>query len=47
MYEFDDVYDEQMIDPDSAIMSALAATEKGLFDVDDTRDEDLQALYDH
>jgi len=47
MFGFDDVYEEKLLDQDTAVMQALALTDKGLFDTDDTRDEDLLALNDH
>lgn len=46
MYDYYDVINEKDIDPDAAIMQVLAQTEKGLFDTDDSKDEDLEALYE-
>ena len=47
MYDYYDGLSEKDIDPDLAIMQVLAQTEKGLFDTDDSKDEDLEALYDN
>lgn len=49
MYDFDDAYshEEFFLDHDSAVLQALQSTDKGLFDADDSKDEDLAALYDH
>ena len=49
MFNHDDVYsqEETFMSHDSAVMQALASTDKGLFDTDDSKDEDLAALYDH
>lgn len=49
MYDLDDAFqkEEFFLDHDSAVLQALQATEKGLFDVDESKDEDLAALYDH
>ena len=44
MNEFDDGFFRQSFDHDSAILEALSKTEKGLFDVDYSADEDLEAL---
>ncbi len=46
MFDFDDAYAEKFLDQDTAVMQALALTDKGLFDVDESKDEDLEALYD-
>ncbi len=46
MYEFDDANSEYFLDQDTAVMQALASTDKGLFDVDEAKDEDLEALYE-
>ena len=45
MYKVADPFREYM-DQDSAVLRALESTDRGLFDVDDTRDEDLAALYE-
>ncbi len=45
MYKFADPFREYM-DQDSAVLRALERTDRGLFDVDDTRDEDVAALYE-
>lgn len=45
MYKFTDPFREYM-DQDSAVLRALERTDRGLFDVDDSRDEDLAALYE-
>ena len=49
MYDFDDALNQEefFLDHDSAVMQALQATDKGLFDTDEGKDEDLAALYDH
>ena len=47
MFDLDDKTEQNFLDHDTAIMMALEKTEKGLFDVDETKDEDLEALYDH
>ena len=46
MFDFEDVYSDKFMDQDTAVLKALAATDKGLFDVDDAKDEDLEALYE-
>ncbi len=46
MFYFDDGYSENVMDQDSAVLQALARTDKGLFDVDEAKDEDLDALYE-
>ena len=46
MYDFDDNNTDYFLDQDTAVMKALASTDKGLFDVDETKDEDLEALYE-
>ena len=45
MYKFADPFREYM-DQDSAVMRALERADRGLFDVDESRDEDLAALYE-
>ena len=45
MYKFADPFREYM-DQDSAVLRALERTDRGLFDVDDSRDEDVAALYE-
>lgn len=45
MYKFADPLRDCM-DQDSAVLRALESTDRGLFDVDDSRDEDLAALYE-
>lgn len=47
MYDADDIREGDFFDHDTAVMIALEKTEKGLFDNDETRDEDLEALYDN
>ena len=46
MFNFDDVYSDNVMDQDTAVMQALARVDKGLFDADEGKDEDLEALYD-
>ena len=46
MFDIEDVYSDKFMDQDTAVMKALAATDKGLFDVDESKDEDLEALYE-
>lgn len=45
MYKFADPFREYM-DQDSAVLRALERTERGLFDTDDSRDEDLAVLFE-
>ncbi len=45
MYKFADPLRECM-DQDSAVLRALEKTDRGLFDVDESRDEDVAALYE-
>ena len=45
MYKFADPFREYM-DQDSAVLRALERVDRGLFDVDDSRDEDVAALYE-
>jgi hypothetical protein len=45
MYKFATTTCEYM-DQDSAVLRALESTDRGLFDVDESRDEDLAALYE-
>ena len=45
MYKFADPLRE-CIDQDSAVLRALETTDRGLFDVDELRDEDVAALYE-
>jgi hypothetical protein len=47
MFDLDDKAEQSFLDHDTAIMMALEKTEKGLFDVDETKDEDLEALYEN
>ncbi|MEM7056938.1 MAG: hypothetical protein AAF557_05070 [Pseudomonadota bacterium] len=49
MYDLDDAYSQEefFLDHDSAVLQALQSTDKGLFDTDYSKDEDLAALYDH
>lgn len=47
MFDMDDKAEQTFMDHDTAIMIALEKTEKGLFDSDENKDEDLEALYDH
>ena len=46
MYDIDDGFGKFDMDQDSAVLQALARTDKGLFDVDESKDEDLAALFD-
>jgi len=46
MFYFDNGDNEKVMDQDTAVMQALEMTDKGLFDTDDTKDEDLKALYE-
>lgn len=46
MFDIDDQYSDYVMDQDTAVMQALALTDKGLFDVDESKDEDLEALYE-
>ncbi len=47
MFDLDDKAEQSFLDHDTAVMMALEKTEKGLFDVDETKDEDLEALYEN
>ena len=47
MFNFEEGYKSEFLDQDTAVMQAMALTDRGLFDTDDSRDEDLAALYDH
>ena len=47
MFDLDDTMEPDFLDHDTAVMMALEKTEKGLFDVDETKDEDLEALYEN
>ncbi|MEM9060600.1 MAG: hypothetical protein AAGD13_09070 [Pseudomonadota bacterium] len=47
LFEYDDTPDAEFFDHDTAVMLALQKTEKGLFDTDEAKDEDLEALYDN
>ncbi|MEM7683960.1 MAG: hypothetical protein AAF293_03990 [Pseudomonadota bacterium] len=47
LFEFDEKGDAEFFDHDTAVMMALQKTEKGLFDSDEVKDEDLEALYDN
>ena len=47
MFDIDDVKEQNFLDHDTAILMALEKTDKGLFDVDETADEDLDALYEN
>lgn len=47
MTDFDDGFFREVIDQDVAVLKALASVDRGLFDTDESRDEDLQALYDN
>ena len=44
MNYFDDAGDQEYYGHESAILEALQKTDKGLFDVDYSIDEDLEAL---
>ena len=44
MHHFNDGFDDKVMNQDTAVMQALASTDKGLFDTDDSKDEDLEAL---
>ncbi|MEM1163613.1 MAG: hypothetical protein AAGJ28_21990 [Pseudomonadota bacterium] len=46
MYDIDEGFSEFTMNQDTAVLHALERTDKGLFDVDDSRDEDLTALFD-
>lgn len=46
MYDFDESFSDRVMDLDSAVTQVLEMTDKGLFDTDDTKDEDLEALYE-
>lgn len=46
MFDFEDAHSDKFMSQDSAVLQALALTDKGLFDVDDSKDEDLEALYE-
>lgn len=46
MFDFEETHSDKFMSQDSAVLQALALTDKGLFDVDDTKDEDLEALYE-
>jgi hypothetical protein len=45
MYKFADPFREYM-DQDSAVLRALELTDRGLFDLDESRDEDVAVLYE-
>lgn len=45
MFKFDDPMREYM-DQDSAVLRALERVDRGLFDADEGRDEDVAALYE-
>lgn len=49
MYDMDDNFSEEdfFLDHDSAVLKAMAVTDKGLFDRDEAMDEDLKALYEN
>jgi hypothetical protein len=49
MYNFDldDVRFEEIMDQDSAVLEALERVDRGLFDNPESKDEDLEALYEH
>ena len=47
MNDFDEGFDRDYFDHDTAVMVALQKTEKGLFDIDYSVDEDLEALRPH
>lgn len=47
MADFDDGFIREVIDQDIAVLRALESVDRGLFDADESKDEDLQALYDH
>lgn len=47
MFDIDDMKEQNFLDHDTAILLALEKTERGLFDVDETADEDLEALYEN
>lgn len=47
MNEFDDGFFREALDQDTAVLRALSSVDRGLFDTDDSKDEDLKALYDH
>lgn len=46
MFDFDETHSDKFMDQHTAVMQALARTDKGLFDVDYSKDEDLEALYE-
>ena len=47
MYDFDDVYDRESFSHDAAVTQALVKTEKGLFDTDEAKDEDVAKIYEY
>jgi len=47
MNEFDDGFYRETLDQDLAVMRAMQSVDRGLFDTDESKDEDLKALYDH
>lgn len=47
MNEFDDGFDRLTMNQDYAVLQALESVDRGLFDRDETQDEDLKALYDN
>ena len=46
MYDFEDGFTDRVMDQDAAVYQALASTDKGLFDIDESKDEDLAALFE-
>ncbi len=46
MYHFDDISFDELFDQDSAVLEALEKADKGLFDMPEGKDEDLEALYE-
>ena len=48
MYDTEEFFAEEFfLDHDTAVSKAMAVADKGLFDTENEKDEDLQALYDH
>ncbi len=49
MYTFDveSVQFDEIMDQDSAVLEALEKVDRGLFDNPESKDEDLEALYDN
>lgn len=45
MFNFDD-FELEPMGQDAAVLQAMESVDKGLFDYDETKDEDLEALYE-